>query len=91
MSVRLISKKKIAFRNPAPTGEKDKLLTVEPYKFETLPDWVVNDPMYAWAKTDGTINVADDLAENKKDDSAEDKKPPKRIRRLQNSPERSAV
>lgn len=74
MSIRLISKKKIAFRNPSPTGESDKLLTVEPYKFETLPDWVAKDPMYAWAKTDGTINVDDDLAENKKDDSAEDKK-----------------
>lgn len=70
MSVRLISKKKIAFRNPAPTGEKDKLLTVEPYKFETLPDWVVNDPMYAWAKAAGTIDVADDPAENKKASTA---------------------
>lgn len=70
MSVRLISKKKIAFRNPAPTGEKDKLLTVEPYKFETLPDWVVNDPMYAWAKAAGTIDVADDSAENKKTTTA---------------------
>ncbi|WP_443873590.1 hypothetical protein [Megasphaera sp.] len=66
MSIRLISKKKIAFRNPSPTGESDKLLTVEPYKFETLPDWVAKDPMYAWGKADGTIDVADDPDDGKK-------------------------
>ena len=65
MSIRLISKKKIAFRNPSPTGESDKLLTVEPYKFETLPDWVAKDPMYAWGKADGTIDVADDPDDGK--------------------------
>lgn len=42
MSIRAIAKKKLGFRNP----ESGELVTVSPYEYATLPDWVVKDPMY---------------------------------------------
>ena len=56
--VKLIAKKKIGFRNPE-TGE---VAVAEPYAFATLPDWVAKDPMYAWAKDDGSIEVSGEEA-----------------------------
>ena len=56
MSVRLIAKKRLAFRNP----EDQSFHTVMPGVFETCPDWIKKDPMFQWAKQDGSIQVADD-------------------------------
>ena len=56
MSVRLIAKKRLAFRNP----EDQTFKTVMPGVFETCPDWVKKDPMFQWAKQDGSIQVADE-------------------------------
>lgn len=57
MSVHLIARKRLGFRNPAAMGEADKVVTVEPGKFETLPDWVEKDPLFVWAKADKSIEV----------------------------------
>ena len=56
MSVRLIAKKRLAFRNP----EDQTFKTVMPGVFETCPDWIKKDPMFRWAVQDGSIQVADD-------------------------------
>ena len=56
MSVRLIAKKRLAFRNP----EDQTFKTVMPGVFETCPDWIKKDPMFQWAKQDGSIQVADE-------------------------------
>ncbi|MHB9004718.1 MAG: hypothetical protein ACYC6C_11765 [Coriobacteriia bacterium] len=32
-------------------------VTTSPLSFVNLPDWVVNDPMYTWARNDGDIEV----------------------------------
>lgn len=56
--VKLVSRKKIGFRNP----ETKEILTANPHDFVTLPDWVKKDPLYEWAKEDGTIEVVGDDA-----------------------------
>ena len=56
MSVRLIAKKRLAFRNP----EDKTFKTVMPGVFETCPDWIKKDPMFLWAQQDGSIQVADE-------------------------------
>lgn len=56
MSVRLIAKKRLAFRNP----EDQTFKTVLPGVFETCPDWIKQDPMFRWAVQDGSIQVADE-------------------------------
>ena len=55
MSVKLIAKRRLAFRNP----EDKKFVTVMPHVFETVPDWVRKDPIFQWGVSDGTITVAD--------------------------------
>lgn len=59
MSIKVIARKKLGFRNPAPAGKTDEIVIVEPYKFSTVPDWVEKDPLFAWAKKDGSIVVDD--------------------------------
>ena len=54
--VRLIAKKRLAFRNP----EDKTFKTVMPGVFETCPDWIKKDPMFQWALQDGSIQVADE-------------------------------
>lgn len=54
--VRLIAKKRLAFRNP----EDQTFKTVMPGVFETCPDWIKKDPMFRWAVQDGSIQVADE-------------------------------
>ena len=53
--INCIAKKKIAFRNPA---NKDESITVRPFEFNTLPDWVEKDPMWGWALKDKVIEVS---------------------------------
>lgn len=53
MSIHAIAKKKLGFRN----GETGEILTVEPFQYATLPDWVKKDPMYEWSIRDGSLEV----------------------------------
>lgn len=55
MALKLITRRKLAFRNPA-TGA---IVVAEPFAFSTLPDWIEQDPMYQFAISDGTIELAD--------------------------------
>lgn len=57
MAITIISKKKLAFRNPDIAGEEDKFFTVEPGIMVSAPEWVAADPMYKWGKTTGTITA----------------------------------
>ena len=52
--VNLIAKKKIGFRN----GDTGEVVVASPLEYASLPDWIIKDPMYEWAKADGTITVS---------------------------------
>lgn len=66
--IKCIAKKKLAFRNP---DNKDELITVRPFEFNTLPDWVEKDPMWGWALKDKVIEVSKETIV-----AVEPKKPP---------------
>ena len=51
--INLIAKKRIGFTN----RETKEVLIAEPLVYTTLPDWITNDPIYDWAKKDGSIEV----------------------------------
>ena len=53
--IKVISKKNIAFRNPA---NRDEQINVRPFEFATLPDWAEKDPMFGWAVKDGILEVS---------------------------------
>lgn len=53
--INCIAKKKIAFRNPA---NKDESITVRPFEFVSLPEWVTKDPMFNWAVKDKILDVS---------------------------------
>ena len=53
--VRIFAKKAIGFRN----HETNQIIPVRALDFAELPDWVAQDPMFDWAKVDGTIEVVD--------------------------------
>lgn len=53
--VRVFAKKAIGFRN----HETNQIIPVRALDFAELPDWVTQDPMFDWAKADGTIDVID--------------------------------
>lgn len=53
--VRIFAKKAIGFRN----HETNQVVPVRALDFAELPDWVTQDPMFDWAKADGTIDVID--------------------------------
>ena len=53
--VRIFAKKAIGFRN----HETNQVIPVRALDFAELPDWVTQDPMFDWAKADGTIDVID--------------------------------
>ena len=69
MSVKLIAKRRLAFRNP----EDKKFITVMPHVFETVPDWVRKDPIFQWGVQDGTITVADPPPHDKPEEKPADK------------------
>lgn len=51
--MRVFSKKRMTFTNPE-TKEK---ASVEPLVFFNLPDWVNLDPLFGWAKKEGSLEV----------------------------------
>lgn len=67
MAITIISKKKLAFRNPDASSDKDRFFMVEPLVMAAAPEWVTMDPMYAWAKETGTLTaMGPDPAPDKK-------------------------
>lgn len=54
--IKLIAKKKIGFTN----RETKKVLIAEPFAYATMPDWITKDPIYNWAKLDGSIEVVEE-------------------------------
>lgn len=69
MSIKAISKKKIGLR------AGDKIIVMEPLAYTVLPDEVQADPMFNWAKEDGTLQVVGEEEKTKKKSAkkAEDK------------------
>lgn len=53
--IKLISKRRLAFRNPA----DGTFVTVLPQVFESVPDWAAKDPIFRWGVEDGTIQTVD--------------------------------
>lgn len=51
--VKVIAKRRLAFRNK----DDGTFKTVMPGVFETLPDWVQRDPLFAWAVKDGSLEI----------------------------------
>lgn len=51
MSIKAISKKKIGLRSGT------KVVIMEPMVYTELPDDIQADPMFDWAKADGTLQV----------------------------------
>lgn len=72
--MKFVAKRKLGFRNP----ETQETVTVEPFAFATVPDWVEKDPMYAWALADGTIEAGgEEMPEVKEPKPAKETKKPK--------------
>lgn len=71
MSIKLIARKKIGFRNP---DNKQEIIIAEPLTLSTMPDWIANDPMYAWAKADGSIEVSNTTPSTDKTNTASNTK-----------------
>ena len=69
MSIKAISKKKIGLR------AGDNIIVMEPLAYTVLPDEVQADPMFHWAKEDGTLQVVGEEEKPKKKPAkkAEDK------------------
>ena len=70
--IRVISKKNIAFRNPA---NRDEQITVRPFEFATLPDWAEKDPMFGWAVKDGVLEVSKETIVAAKEEPKKEVKP----------------
>lgn len=68
--INCIAKKKIAFRNPA---NKDESITVRPFEFVSLPEWVTKDPMFNWAVKDKILDVSKETIIAKEEPKAEPK------------------
>lgn len=68
--IKCIAKKKLAFRNP---DNRDESVTVRPFEFATLPDWVEKDPMWGWALKDGLVEVSKETIIPKKEEPAPEK------------------
>lgn len=51
--MRVFSKKNLEFMNPG-NGEKVRLRTME---FANLPEWAAKDPLFLWAKAEGSLEV----------------------------------
>ena len=71
--IRVISKKNIAFRNPA---NRDEQINVRPFEFATLPDWAEKDPMFGWALKDGILEVRKETIVAAKEPAKEPKPEP---------------
>lgn len=73
--MRVFSKKKLTFINPK-TKEQ---ASVKPFTFSNLPDWASLDPLFDWAKEEGSLEVfgedkpsvrSDKKGQNKKAEAA---------------------
>lgn len=53
IAMRVFSKKNLEFTNPG-SGEKVRLRTME---FANLPEWAAKDPLFLWAKAEGSLEV----------------------------------
>lgn len=73
--IKVISKKNIAFRNPA---NRDEQVVVRPFEFATLPDWAEKDPMFGWAVKDGVLEVSKETIVAAKEPAKEEPKPVKK-------------
>lgn len=51
--MRVFSKKNLEFAHPT-NGEKVRLRTME---FANLPEWAAKDPLFLWAKAEGSLEV----------------------------------
>ena len=54
--IRVLSKKALGFRNL----DDNTLVTIRPLVLSEVPEWVVKDPIYKWALSDGTLDVLSD-------------------------------
>lgn len=70
--IKVISKKNIAFRNPA---NRDEQINVRPFEFATLPDWAEKDPMFGWAIKDGILEVSKETIVAAKEPAKEEPEP----------------
>ena len=52
--IKAVAKNRLAFHD-----DKGSFITVKPFQFVDLPDYVRKDPMFAWAVKDGVLEVAD--------------------------------
>ena len=76
--IKVISKKNIAFRNPA---NRDEQINVRPFEFATLPDWAEKDPMFGWAVKDGVLEVSKETIIAKEEPKEEVKPEPKPVKK----------
>lgn len=53
MSISAIANKQLGFRN----GDTGEILTVSPFEYVDLPEWVQKDPMFSWAISDGSLKT----------------------------------
>lgn len=51
--MRVFSKKNFTFTNP----ESKEKASVKALVFSNLPDWVQHDPLFGWAKQEGSLEV----------------------------------
>ena len=73
--IKAVAKKRLAFHD-----DKGSFITVKPFQFVDLPDYVRKDPMFAWAVKDGILEVTDTVTaavEAPKAETAPEEKAPK--------------
>lgn len=64
MGIRAFCKKNLAFTHPSEPNTQFKVKMMD---FTTLPDWVAKDPLFTWAKQEGSLEVLEEKqAEPKK-------------------------
>lgn len=63
MSIKAFSKKKLEFTNPTEPNQKVKAPMMG---FIALPDWVEADPLFHWAKQEGSIELMDEKSSKAK-------------------------
>lgn len=51
--MRVFSKKNFTFTNP----ESKEKASVKALVFSNLPDWVQRDPLFSWAKKEGSLEI----------------------------------
>lgn len=54
--IKAVAKKRLAFHD-----DKGSFITVKPFQFVDLPDYVRKDPMFAWAVKDGSLQVSEQV------------------------------